>query len=346
MDVLTYQCPQCGAPLTFHEETQHWDCAFCMGSFNLETLQKIEQDKQDAAGEPESAPFDGMKAYICPQCGGQIVTDETTAAAFCVFCQNPTIFPDKLEGNFRPAKVIPFQKTKQDAQKAFQKLCSRKPLLPRDFYAQDRIEKITGVYVPFWLFDCDVSGSLTAAATRVHTWSDGRYRYTKTDHYLIERAGLLHFSKIPADGSEKMDDALMDSIEPYDMTKMVDFTPAYLAGFLAERYDRDHEAVYPRIKSRAEESLERALRDTIQNYAGVHIQQKNLHTTDRCHENVLFPVWMLMSRYGGKEYLFAMNGQTGKIVGDLPISKMRAAAWFACIMAAVTLLLFLGGLLF
>ena len=350
MDVLTYQCPQCGAPLTFHEDTQRWDCAFCMGSFDVETLKKLEQEKQKNQDnpEPETPQQDAasMTEYTCPQCGAHIVTEETTAATFCVFCQNPTIFPEKLQGAFQPAKVIPFVKTKEDAQKAFQKLCSKKPLLPKDFYAPDRIEKITGVYVPFWLFDCDSSGAMTASATRVHTWSDRKYRYTKTDYYRIERAGILNFGKIPADGSKKMDNALMDSIEPYDMSKMIDFTPAYLAGFLAERYDEDHEAVYPRIKTRVEESLENALRNTIDGYTGVMIQDRQFHICDQGHRNVLFPVWMLMSKYKGKDYLFAMNGQTGKIVGDLPISKGRAAAWFAGITAAASLLLFLGGLLF
>lgn len=350
MDVLTYQCPQCGAPLTFHEDTQRWDCAFCMGSFDLETLQKLEKEKsepetEEKADEPEENAA-SMTEYICPQCGAQIITDDTTAATFCVFCQNATIFPEKLKGPFRPAKVIPFIKTKEDAKKAFQKLCFHKPLLPRDFYAPDRLEKITGVYVPFWLFDCHTSGTITASATRVHSWTDRKYRYTKTDYYRVERAGVLNFGKVPADGSAKMDNALMDSIEPYDMSKMVDYTPAYLAGFLAERYDEDNHAVYPRVKTRVEDSLENALRETIQGYSGVMVQQRNFHIQDTAHQNVLFPVWMLMSKYKGKDYLFAMNGQTGKIVGDLPISIGRAAAWFAGIMAGAALLLFLGGLLF
>lgn len=242
--------------------------------------------------------------------------------------------------------MIPFIKTKEDAKKAFQKLCFHKPLLPRDFYAPDRLEKITGVYVPFWLFDCHTSGTITASATRVHSWTDRKYRYTKTDYYRVERAGVLNFGKVPADGSAKMDNALMDSIEPYDMSKMVDYTPAYLAGFLAERYDEDNHAVYPRVKTRVEDSLENALRETIQGYSGVMVQQRNFHIQDTAHQNVLFPVWMLMSKYKGKDYLFAMNGQTGKIVGDLPISIGRAAAWFAGIMAGAALLLFLGGLLF
>ncbi|MGI5893503.1 MAG: hypothetical protein ACOX6P_02815 [Candidatus Merdivicinus sp.] len=349
MAVITYQCPQCGAPLTFHEETQHWDCQFCGGSFDLDTLENSKQDTEEAKGDSDEFVSEedvSMREYTCPQCGAQIVTDETTAATFCIFCQNAAILSDKLRGSFKPEKVLPFQKSKEDAQEAFRKLCSKKPLLPKDFYSPDRIEKITGLYVPFWLFDCETESTLSASATRVHTWSDSKYHYTKTDYYHIEREGNLDFAAVPADGSAKMDNALMDSIEPYDLSQMVDYTPAYLAGFLAERYNEDQKAVFPRVEGRIQESVEQALRNTIDGYAGVIVQQKNVQIHNLQSHNVLLPVWMLMSRYKGKDYLFAMNGQTGKIVGDLPISIGRAVAYFSGVFAAAFILLFLGGLLF
>ena len=345
MDVLTYQCPQCGAPLKFNEETQRWDCEFCRGSFDLDAVKsaKPQAEPETAAEEPEEETAN-MREYVCPQCGAQIITDETTAASFCVYCQNAAIFPEKLRGAYKPAKVIPFQKSREEAQQAFRRLCSKKPLLPKDFYTPDRIEKITGVYVPFWLFDCHTSGAVSASATRVTSWSDRKYRYTKTDFYRIDRAGIMDFSCIPADGSKKMENALMDSIEPYDFSRMVDFNTAYLSGFFAERYDEDSDIVFPRIKNRAEQSLLQALNSTISGYTGVMIRNQNLHVQESSHQNVLLPVWVLMSHYKDKDYLFAMNGQTGKIVGDLPVSIGKAAAWFTGILATVFILLFIGGL--
>lgn len=351
MDVLTYQCPQCGAPLMFHEETQRWDCEYCLGSFDLETLEKKqaaesqapEGNLAEAAGT--TPPNPEIREYTCPQCGAHIVTDATTAATFCVFCQNAAIFPEQLSGTFRPEKLIPFQVKKEAAQEAFKRLCRRKPLLPKDFCTPDRIEKITGVYVPFWLYDCAANSYMTANAQRVHTWSDSRYRYTKTDHYRIERGGTMDFDRIPADGSSKMDDALMDAIEPYDMGKLVDFSTAYLSGFMAERYDENSEDIFPRASERMRTTVENVLRNTISGYASVQIAQNDVQIQRQATQNVLLPVWMLMSRYRDKEYLFAMNGQTGKLIGNLPISIPRAVAWFAGILAAVFLLLFLGGML-
>lgn len=350
MDVLTYQCPQCGAPLKFNEKTQRWDCEYCLGSFDLSVLEKEEAAKEaqsSPAPEAEAAQPEGdMREYVCPQCGAHIVTDATTAATFCVFCQNATIFPEQLSGPFRPEKLILFQVKKETAQEAFKRLCRWKPLLPRDFCAPDRIEKITGVYVPFWLYDCAANSYLTANAQRVHSWSDSRYRYTRTDHFHIERGGVMQFQRIPADGSSKMDDALMDSIEPYDMTKLVEYSPAYLSGFLAERYDESSENTFPRASARIKTTVENVLRNTISGYASVQVTNNDVQIQQQAARNVLLPVWMLMSTYRGKEYLFAMNGQTGKLVGNLPISIPKVFAWAAGIFAAVAVLLFLGGMLF
>ena len=341
MAVLTYQCPQCGAPLTFHEESQHWDCQFCLGSFELEDLEKIEADKGiDHSGEDAH-----MREYVCPQCGAQIVTEETTAAAFCVFCQNATIFPEKLKGAFRPERIIPFQVTKEAAQAAFKRHCAHKPLLPRDFYAPDRIEKITGVYVPFWLFSCAADANFSGRAQRVSTWSDSKYRYTKTDFYQIIREGRLAFRGVPADGSSKMDDALMDSIGPFDQSKMVEYSPAYLSGFLAERYDVDSAGTFPRVHDQMRQSARNYLMNTVQGFSGVSVDQESFRLSGKIEQNVLFPVWMLTSQYKGKTYLFAMNGQTGKLIGDLPLSAGRVAAWALAIFAALFLLLLLGGML-
>ena len=143
-----------------------------------------------------------------------------------------------------------------------------------------------------------------------------------------------------------MEDSLMDSIEPFDFEKMVDFSPAYLSGFLAERYDLDDEKMFPRASSRIRSTVENVLRNTIAGYSSVQILDNDLQLQRQNTQNVLLPVWMLMSKYKGKDYLFAMNGQTGKMIGNLPISVPRAVAWFGGILAAVFLLLFFGGMLF
>ena len=86
MEVLSYQCPNCGAPLEFNSETQNWDCKFCLSSFTLEDLENFDkkQQEQEAEEEQESEPEEGAKkCYYCPNCGAELVTDESTVATFC-----------------------------------------------------------------------------------------------------------------------------------------------------------------------------------------------------------------------------------------------------------------------
>jgi hypothetical protein len=355
MSVVVYKCPQCGAPLTFDADKQRWECKFCLGSYDVETLERQlagkagEQESQEETGqegeaarhiEEEDEFSRSARAYRCPDCGAEIVTDATTAATFCVFCHNPTIIPSRLSGEYRPSKVIPFKISKEAAQEAFLKWCRRKPLVPSDFKSKPRLEKIRGVYLPFWLHDCTAAGTLRADATKIRTWRSGRYEYTETSYYEIYRQGNMSFSGVPADGSSKMDDNMMDLLEPYDYDEMVDFSMSYLSGYLAEKFDVDREAVWPRVKERISEDTVSQLMSTVRGYNTVRITYKNVDIQDKEVHYTLFPVWMLIYRRGDKKYLFAMNGQTGKVVGTLPLSIGRAFAWFFGIAAAVFAALF------
>lgn len=347
MEVKTYQCPKCGAPLKFSSESQRWDCEFCLSSFLLGDLEEPRSEAGFQAEETGEIPDPGrLRVYSCPQCGAEIVTDTTTAATFCVFCQNPAILAKQLEGSFRPNKVIPFRKKKEEAVAAFLRLCRHKPLLPKGFAAPDRLEKITGVYLPFWLYDCDAGAQLGASAQRVTSWSDGKYRYTKTDHYHLARSGQMQFYRVPADGSSKMDDSMMDSIEPYDYNGLCDFSMAYLSGYLAERYDVDDAACYARVAERMKQSCEDVLRDTMTGFASVQVTHRNFNLHPRKAVYALLPVWLLVSHYNGKDYHFAMNGQTGKLIGTLPVSKKRAFGWFFGLLVGIAALLYIGGMLF
>lgn len=347
--VLEYMCPCCNAGLTFQSGTTQLICPYCDTTFDLETVRaynerEADQEQaefiwEDAAHQQWSnADEETVQVFSCPSCGGEILTDETTAATFCPFCDNPTIMPSRLSGGFKPDAVLPFQRNKEDAKKAFLNLCKNKPLLPREFLAQNRIEKITGIYVPFWLYDCSGDYKGSYQATRIHRWSDSQYHYTRTDHFLLRREAQADFAGIPMDGSAKMDDTLMESIEPYDYSQLSSFKMAYLSGFLADKYDVPSESGEPRIRQRVEKSIQDQLQGTMLGYATVVPTSHQLRVCHSKARYVLLPVWMLNTRYHGKLYTFAMNGQTGKMTGSFPICPKRAAAWFAGLTAGITVL--------
>jgi len=342
--VLEYKCPCCDAGLKFEADAQKLSCEYCGNTFDFEAIEVYNENSSMVESfnwsESEVSGWTDdeqtrLQSFQCPSCGGEILTDDTTAATFCPYCENPAIMSGRVAGGLKPDAVIPFKTAKEDAQVAFLKLSKGKPLLPKDFSNQQRLEKITGMYVPFWLYNCAGNQEGRYRATRVHFWSDSHYNYKRTDYYLLTRAAKAEFDGIPMDGSTKIDNTIMESIEPFDYTQMVDFETAYLSGYLADKYDVEHTAGKERIRQRVSSTLDSQIRTSMIGYATTIPIQKQLNIEHSKAKYVLLPVWMLHSRYKDKTYVFAMNGQTGKMTGTFPICPKRSAAWFAGICAGV-----------
>ena len=351
-NIIEYKCPCCNAGLVFGSHVQQLTCEYCDNTFDLDTVlayneSESKQSDDDFTWDTEpmaewsESEITALNAFQCPACGGEILTDDTTAATFCPFCDNPSIMPTRLSGSLKPDAVLPFQKSKDDAKEAFLKLCKGKKLLPKNFTAEQRLEKITGMYVPFWLYDCEANINGSYKATRIHRWSDTKYHYTRTEHFLLTRKGHAAFSGIPMDGSSKMDDAFMESIEPFDYTQMVPFEMPYLTGYLADKYDIPSDNGKDRIRQRVEQSMQDKIQSTLAGYATVVPSNRQIQVHHSKEKYVLLPVWMLNTQYNGKIYTFAMNGQTGKMTGTLPICRKQALSWFVKICGGVTLLVHL-----
>lgn len=351
--VINYKCPNCAAPLKYAIDTQRWDCHFCNSTFGRSQIEQIEAQEGSAEQQPvwESLPFEEGETvvYTCPSCGGRVLADNNTSATFCPYCHNPTIIAAKLSGEYQPARLIPFKLTKEDAQKALEKLCGKKPLLPKAFRDAANRGEITGLYVPFWLYGAEYDATLNCTGHIITRWSDASYNYVKTDSYRVSRRALLPFDKVPVDGSSRLDDKLMDALEPFHYSQMESFSMQYLSGYLAETYDVDAAKCRVRFEERAKKAVDVSMRGYVSGYHNTI--GTNISYTSKKHEvlYVLLPVWMLRMPHGGRTYTFAMNGQTGKIVGKLPVSWQRALAWFAGltgVMSLVSFLVMLGGVFF
>lgn len=347
--VIEYKCPCCGAGLLFRGDSQQLTCEYCDNSFDLETVRAFNASEsqetfeefqwdQEPSERWSDAEESRLNVFICPSCGGEIMTEETTAASFCPYCDNPTIMPGRLSGGLKPDAIIPFRMSKEDAKEAFRKLCKGKPLLPGMFTQEQRIEKITGIYVPFWLYDCCGNFDGNYNATRIHTWADANYNYTRTEHFLLKRGARADFQGIPMDGSSKMDNTLMESIEPFDYSQLQNFDMAFLSGYLADKYDIPSDQGKQRVKERVENAFDAQLQSSFLGYSTVVPTSCQLKIDHSKARYALMPVWILNTRYRGKLYTFAMNGQTGRMTGSFPISPQKCALWFGGIFAGVTLL--------
>lgn len=345
-ETMRYKCPCCDGEIIFDSTTQKMKCPYCETTFDAETLREYDEEtgsvpeektewEQSGGAEWSEAEQSDVASYTCASCGGEIIGDRSTAATSCPYCGNPVIMKGQFAGALRPDWVIPFKLDKNAAKAALGRHLQGKRLLPKLFKDKNRIEEIKGIYVPFWLFDCNTDASLRYRATRTRFWSDRNYNYVETSHFLLVREGSVSFSCVPVDGSSKMPDALMEAIEPYDYKEAVDFQTAYLSGFFAERYDVASEGAAERVNERIRRSTEELFRDTANGYETCVTQNASVRFSNGKIRYALLPVWLLNTKYNGKIYTFAMNGQTGKLIGDLPMDKGAFWRWFTGITAGV-----------
>ena len=352
MSVLQqYKCPCCDGAIEFDSTLQKMKCPYCDSEFEMETLQAYEAEQSSSVQENmtwdtaagtqwQPGETDDLRVYCCNSCGGEIVADETTGASECPFCGNPVVMRGQFAGDLKPDLVIPFKLDKKAAMEALKSHYKGKVLLPKVFKDQNHVEEIKGMYVPVWLFDADADAHVRYKATRVRNWSDSQYHYTETSHYSVTRGGGIGFTNVPVDGSTKMDDALMESIEPYHMDEAVDFQSAYLAGYLADKYDVDSEASVERANERIKQSTEDAFAATVTGYTSVTPVNSQISLSNGQAKYALLPVWILNTEWNGQKFTFAMNGQTGKLVGDLPVDKSAYKTWLFGVAAAVSAAVF------
>ena len=322
--VLDNKCPSCGAAIHFKPDLGKFKCDYCDSEYNAEQLKDMDKLTEEDVKENSKDSYSSYVNYNCPDCGAEIITDENTAATFCVYCGNTSIIKNRLSGEFAPKYIIPFKMDKEKAINAFKSLRKGRPLVPSSFVSEKNIEKITGVYIPFWLYNVDVSGTVNAKATKVSSWSVGDTRYTKTDYYNVIRSGSMVYERVPVDGSTRFNNDMMNSIEPFDYTKLIDYNHAYLSGFLAEKYDVSKDDAFNDAKTRTLNSTKDQMLSSMIGYSSKTITSNDLSSSISETEYVLLPVWMVNVKYKDKFYLFAMNGESGKFIGNIPLDKSKA----------------------
>ena len=333
--IKEYECPCCGGAVEFDSSIQKMKCPYCDTEFDIEAFTNYKEEEktenqddmnweEQAGDEWQDGELDGKCVYVCQSCGGEIIGDESLGAMKCPYCNNNIVVKEKFSGALRPDYVIPFKLDKKAAKAALRKHFEGKRMLPKTFKTENHLDEIKGIYVPFWLFDAQADGEMRFKGTRVRVWSDNNYNYTDTSFYSVIRGGNVKFENVPVDGSTHMPDDLMESLEPFDFSQAVDFNTAYLAGYLADKYDVDAKTSESRANERIKKSTEEFLKSAVSGgYATLIPEKSNVSLTNSTAKYALYPVWLLTTTWKGETYLFAMNGQTGKFVGNLPVDKSK-----------------------
>lgn len=278
----------------------------------------------------------------CVNCGAPLQITEFTSACRCEHCGTYLIFNERVENAFEPRLILPFGLGKEMAAAAMEKEFSRRLFAPADFLSAKSLEKMEGIYVPFWLYDYAADYDFAGEGTRVRTWRSGDTEYTETSYFEVIRQMDVDFDRIPVDASIAMDDRLMDLMEPYDYRALADFVPQYMSGFFGEVYNQEAEELDGRAQAKARQASEELLQSSLMEYTTVRPYRKNLklNREDFCY--ALMPVWQYVYRYKDQSYLYHVNGQTGKVIGVTPVSRGKVMAYGASVFAAVTALCYMA----
>ncbi len=340
-----YSCKVCGAELYFDPGRGKMHCDYCESDFDPAEYDFVpgEEEGQDetiaqgvdeetgaasaAAGvqqaTDDSVSTDDLVVYKCPNCGAEVITSNKTVATTCVYCNRAITLTGNVGGQFRPDYVLPFEKTREDVERAYKELCRKSFLTPRLFTREATIKKIKGMYIPYWLYSFKGTVALDVYGEKVHIHRHGDDEITETASYNVQEEAEGRFNRIPADAMKEMDNLMMDSLEPFDFNKLQKFNPAYLSGFYTQQWDETSSDNEPRAKARAKESLSGSAMRHSGSFTSTRIKSEHYDWSEQKVEQAMLPVWMMYTEYKGKNYIFGMNGQTGKILGEIPQDPMR-----------------------
>lgn len=331
MDTYMYKCPNCGSGLEYDAGTHIFHCEYCLSDFTAEELEEKKRKADEALkGEKRTEKDPEFEEhavlYNCPSCGAEIITDENTAATFCYYCHNPVVLSGRLSGDMEPDCIIPFKIDRQEAEKRFFEWAKRKRFLPGDFINKKSVEKLCGVYFPYWMTDVTAGGMYTATGKNLRVWIAGDLEYTETKVYDIRRGGTIDFKGIRNFAMKKDERMkLATAVQPFRDEELEDFKMAYLSGFMAEKRNMDTDEMSDTVKEQVRKYSARLLEDSVGGYNMLSDKKINTDIISAKWKYVLLPVWVLTYVSGGKTYYYALNGQTGKAVGELPVSKKKLA---------------------
>lgn len=301
---MNFQCKNCGGNMVFSPKMQKMYCPYCDGT-------DCEEKRGDAS------------VTVCYSCGGEINVDEFTSATKCPYCGNYLVLDPRVEGVYEPKEILPFKLSKEEAVSAMEKEFKKRIFTPNSFLSEKTLVNLEGMYVPFFLYDFKSDADYRAEGTKTRHWRSGNYRYTETSYYDIVRKLNVDFKKIPADASTKAPDYVMDLMEPYDYNDNVSFDPKFMSGFNAEIYNAPDSEYIERAKQKAIKSVNTLINDSVSGYSTVRNVSSNVSLHNDNTAYVLFPVWVYKYSWAGKEYVFHVNGQTGKVVGTTPVSLLK-----------------------
>lgn len=354
MATHSFKCPSCGAGIAFKPELNKFKCDYCLSEYTEQEISaihaaalasqeaKAERAAERAAhsNEPTEAQLHG---YECASCGARVTTDSTTIATFCYYCHNPVTIAQRFVGDFKPDQIVPFKFDKKTAEQKFLQWIGKKRYLPPNFTSASQLEKLTGMYLPFWYSDVHVDFRYKGQSTKTRSWTSGDVRYTETSYYDHFREGNIFLDDLFLNAYSKFDQDLIYGIGAFESAQIQNFSPAYLSGFFAEQYDLDRQRLQVSMDQLARDTSHKIVRESVKVAGNPVTQQFDTRLAYEEWLYTLLPVYILTYHYNNKIYVYALNGQTGQPYGEVPINTGKLTLDAVIVALVIIVLGLLGG---
>jgi len=332
-----YQCSNCSANIKFDIASQRMLCDYCG-----HTMDPYEVEEKNDALESVIADDEyEVTVFSCPQCGGELLCYDDTAATFCSYCGGSTILTSRISREKRPQHIIPFQKTREQCREAYGKMIAKSFFVPNEMKEEEQIDRFRSIYMPYWVYSFERKGKVHFKGWKSEEGKkDKPVVYKKRYHIASEVEA--EYKGITFDASSAFSDSLSNAIAPYEWWGAKPFTPAYLSGFYADTADVSSSLYEEEARSIAREDMCKHMREdpACQEYElEDELLEKILLGTPAKIEMAMLPVWFLSFRWKERVSYAVVNGQTGEVAADLPIDKGQFLRWSALFALPVAILL-------
>ncbi|MDL2253135.1 transposase [Ruminococcaceae bacterium OttesenSCG-928-I18] len=342
----SFRCPNCGGTMKWSIPRQVFECVSCRTPGEVQTASDavFEHPFEGYFQRVESEiAFPEQSFVVCQNCGAEVVFGETQTAAVCPMCSSSQVNLQKQVAGVPPDGIIPFKVDKPQAQENFKKWVKTRWFAPNKLKEAYQQGKLDGVYLPFWTFDADAEASYTGQGGKYVTRTDSEGKtYTETVWTPVSGHISASYDDIQVCAAQERAQQVIDSVLPYNTSVGSNpYAGAYLSGFEAERYAFGADQGVELAKQTMERDLHNKAEWDIQ---GMGYDTANVFTLNAQYHNIrykhmLLPAWLSAFAFGGKQYLYVINGETGKVGGQRPYSIPKIIA--ACLVALAVVLFFI-----
>lgn len=349
---MKFTCPDCGVEMQFDEDTGNLMCPSCK---KMEWVEGYEKDFIKYRHVKDLYEFEDEEArlYVCKSCGMRLLTNNRTALRECYFCGGAMTAGERVSGDLKPTRIIPFSVSEKQAKKAFSRWFLKVKFAPREFRIKKRACKCHAVYLPVWIFQFRSQGEarLHAIKSRKAVDEEEKEKIIETDHFDLYRRFDLGFDHLPICASGKIEQRFLEALEPYDFSALKKFDVYSDFTIPAEQYTAKDDKLENGARKRVQELTDEYLLHTAEEYEEAQVVQREYQAGKAGTEYIWLPIWFVSIEPGDNEYLFVMNGQTGKVAMDPPYHSVKIFAvaslmvTFAFLLVRVIISL-LGGSLF